>query len=240
MITASINTHRLLTRTRFPRPGCWSRFTPQDWYFVRDTLARDEKARAGFNAILDDTTAIPLILDNDLLFQTIVQNRQAARALSPELYFYLIIRHSLHERGIDDAIVADYMAGVCADHGCGPEKGPEEINRSVDRMYSVDYLEALNEADGYEHFFLHVQCAGQYLVLASFYPDYIERRSRRRGAPDVGYYEEVVISHLHAARAHVLADEFELEDTLRRVAAAFPIARRALNHTTREFLSLGR
>ena len=42
-----------------------------------------------------------------------------------------------------------------------------------------------------------------------------------------------------AASRHALADEFELEETLGLVADAFPAARRAMNHTVREYLSLG-
>ena len=237
MLTVS-NINRLLTMTRFPRPGCWFRFTPEDWYFIRDTLAHDEQSRAGFNAILDDPTAVPLILDNDRLFDAVVRQRRAL-TLSPELFFFIVIRHALHERGIDRPAVADYMAVVCADFGCGAAKGPQDINRCVDSLYSVDYLEALQQAGGHQKFFLHVQCANQFLVLTCLYPDFLHRRAERRGAPDVDYYEEVVVSHLAAAQNHVLADEFELHDTLGQVADVFPAARRAMNHTVREYLSLG-
>ena len=224
--------------TRFPRPGCWFRFTPADWYFIRDTLASSEQDKSGFNAILDDPQAIPLILDNDHLFEAVVLSRRGLQ-ISPELFFFLVIRHSLKERGISNMAVADYMTVVCADFGCGARKGPDDINRSVDSLYSIDYLEALQETSGHNKFFLHIQCANQFLVLTCLYPDYLHRRAERRGAPDVDYYEDVVVSHLEAAQYHILADEFELEETLGQVARAFPTARRALNHTVREYLSLG-
>ncbi len=224
--------------TRFPRPGCWFRFTPADWYFIRDTLASSAQDKSGFNAILDDPQAIPLILDNDHLFEAVVLSRRGLQ-ISPELFFFLVIRHSLKERGISNMAVADYMTVVCADFGCGAQKGPDDINRSVDSLYSIDYLEALQETSGPNKFFLHIQCANQFLVLTCLYPDFLHRRAERRGAPDVDYYEDVVVSHLEAAQHHVLADEFELEETLGQVARAFPTARRALNHTVREYLSLG-
>lgn len=237
MLTHDVSTS-LLTMTRFPRPGCWFRFTPADWYFIRDTLAPTERDKQGFNSILDDPQAIPLILDNDLLFDTLVRSRRGL-TVSPELFFFLVIRHALKERGITAMAVADYMAVVCADFGCGASKGPDEINRSVDSLYSIDYLEAIHEAGGHHKFFLHVQCANQFLVLTCLYPDFIHRRAERRGAPDVDYYEGVVVSHLEAAQHHALADEFELEETLGLVASTFPTARRAMNHTVREYLSLG-
>lgn len=237
MLKVDVSTS-LLTMTRFPRPGCWFRFTPSDWYFIRDTLAPTEREKQGFNAILDDPQAVPLILDNDRLFEAVVQSRRGLM-VSPELFFFLVIRHTLKERGITEVAVADYMTVVFADFGCGSQKGPEDINRSVDSLYSVDYLEAIQGASGHHKFFLHVQCANQFLVLTCLYPDFLHRRAERRGAPDVDYYEDVVVSHLEAAQKHVLADEFELEETLGLVADHFPAARRAMNHTVREYLSLG-
>ncbi len=237
MLTESVSSS-LLTMTRFPRPGCWFRFTPADWYFIRDTLAPTDRSREGFNAILDDPAAISLILDNERLFEEVVMSKRGLQ-VSPELFFFLVIRHTLRERGITAVQVADYMAVVFADFGCGASKGPDEINRSIDSLYSVDYLEAIQEAGGHHKFFLHVQCANQFLVLTCLYPDFIHRRAERRGAPDVDYYEQVVVSHLEAAQKHVLADEFALEETLGLVADSFPAARRAMNHTVREYLSLG-
>ncbi len=38
---------------------------------------------------------------------------------------------------------------------------------------------------------------------------------------------------------HALAEEFALDDTLTQVASAFQPARRAMNHTVREYLSQG-
>jgi hypothetical protein len=84
-----------------------------------------------------------------------------------------------------------------------------------------------------------VQCANLFLVLTSLYPDFLHRRAERRGAPDVPYYEQVVVSHLQSACKHVLAEEFALEDVFSRLSEAFPPVRRALNHTVREYLSLG-
>jgi hypothetical protein len=87
--------------------------------------------------------------------------------------------------GIKELAVADYMAVVCADFGCTPTKGPDAINHSVDSLYSVDYLEAIESASRHHKYFLHVQCANQFLVLTCLYPDFLHRRAERRGAPDV-------------------------------------------------------
>jgi hypothetical protein len=77
------------------------------------------------------------------------------------------------------------------------------------------------------------------MVLTCLYPDYLHHRAERRGAPDVDFYEGVVMSHLQAAGHHVLAEEFALDEVLLRLSDAFPPVRRAMNHTLREYLSLG-
>ena len=100
-------------------------------------------------------------------------------------------------------------------------------------------MTSIAKANGHDRFFLHVQCANQFLVLTSLYPEHLKRRAERRGAPGLDYYEGVVISHLLAASQHRLAEEFALDDLLSMLAQAFPPVRRAMNHTVREYLNLG-
>ena len=224
--------------TRFPRPGCWYRFSAADWQFIRDSLALTPQDRDSLMTLLDDPETVKMILDHPKLFEAVVMGRRAA-LLSPEMFFFTIVRHTLKQAGVDDLEVADYIAVVCADFGL-PATAEQTIpSNRLHSLYSIDYIQALENAGAHERFFIHVQCANQFLVLTSLYPDFLHRRAERRGAPDVDYYEKVVVSHLEAAGRHALAGEFALDDTLSEVAAAFPPARRALNHTVREYLSLG-
>jgi hypothetical protein len=143
------------------------------------------------------------------------------------------------QAGLDDLEVADYIAVVCADFGLPATAEQRLPSSKLDSLYSIDYIEALENAGSHERFFIHVQCANQFLVLTCLYPDFLHRRAKRRGAPDVDFYEKVVVSHLEAAGKHALAEEFALDDTFAHVASVFPPARRAMNHTVREYLSLG-
>lgn len=187
---------------------------------------------------MEDQEAVRMILDHPKLFQALVLSSKAA-LLSPELFFFVLVRHTLKQAGVDDMEVADYIAVVCADFGLPATADQMIPSHRLESLYSIDYIEALENARPHERFFIHVQCANQFLVLTCLYPDFLHRRAERRGAPDVDFYEKVVVSHLEAAGKHVLAGEFELDDTLAEVAAVFPPARRAMNHTVREYLSLG-
>lgn len=223
---------------RFPRPGCWYRFTSADWQFIRDSLALTQKNRESFISLLDDPEAVQMIVDHPKLFDALLMGKHAA-CLSPELFFFVVVRNTLKRIGIEEMEVADYIAVVCADFSTATSGNQNLNEKRMESLYSVDYIAALEQAPRHEKFFIHVQCANQFLVLTSLYPDFLHRRAERRGAPDVGYYEQVVVSHLESAAKHALAEEFALEDTLQRLAVAFPPVRRAMNHTVREYLSLG-
>lgn len=223
--------------TRFPRPGCWYRFTAADWQFIRDALALTQRERDSLVSLLDDPDAVQMILDHPKLFEAIM-GRQAA-VISPELFFFVTVRHTLKRVGVQELGVADYIAVVCADFGLPATAAQKLPPNRLESLYSIDYITALENAGSHERFFIHVQCANQFLVLTSLYPDFLHRRAERRGAPDVEFYEQVVVSHLEAAGRHALAEEFALDQTLTHVAHAFPPARRAMNHTVREYLSLG-
>lgn len=223
--------------TRFPRPGCWHRFSPSDWNFIRDALALSSRERQSLEELLTDPESVRLILDHPKLFEAMVMTRKAA-FLTPECFFFVLVRHTLKRAGVEDLEVADYIAVVCADFGLSSGARGNPAGK-LQSLYSVDYITALENAGAHERFFIHVHCANLFLVLTCLYPDFLHHRATRRGAPDVHFYEQVVVSHLEAAGKHALADEFDLQETLEHVAESFPPARRAMNHTVREFLSLG-
>jgi hypothetical protein len=208
-----------------------------DWQFIIESLGMSERGRESLASLCDDPDSVRSILDHPKLFDAVAVQRRAAM-LSPTLFFFVVVRHTLKRIGVEDLQVADYLAVVCAEFGMPT---PRQVDAQADKMslYSIDYLEALDQARGPEKFFIHVKCANQFMVLTCLYPDYLHHRAERRGAPDVDFYEGVVMSHLQAAGHHVLAEEFALDEVLLRLSDAFPPVRRAMNHTLREYLNLG-
>ncbi len=186
----------------------------------------------------DDPDALRHVADHPRVFEALVMSPRAA-LVSPELFFLVVVRHTLKRIGVEELEVADYIAVVCSDYGVPPRRTAQAGESGPERLYSMDWMHALEKARGHEKFFIHVQCANQFLVLTCLYPDFLHHRAERQGAPDVGYYEGVVSTHLDAAGRHVLAEEFALREVLTRLADRFPPVRRAMNHTLREYLSLG-
>jgi hypothetical protein len=186
----------------------------------------------------DDPEAVRHVADHPRVFESLVMSPRAA-LVSPEFFFLVVVRHTLKRIGVEEMEVADYIAVVCADFGVPPRPRSQPAPQEPERLYSLDWIQALEKARGHERFFIHVQCANLFLVLTCLYPDYLHHRAERRGAPGVGYYEGVVSTHLDAAGRHVLAQEFALREVLTRLADGFPHVRRAMNHTLREYLNLG-
>lgn len=186
----------------------------------------------------DDPDVVRFVADHPKLFEGLLMGRRSA-VLSAELFFFVVVRHTLRCIGVQDLEVADYIAAVCADHGLSSRNSAPQPKAAPARLYSIDYLQALESAGSHEKFFIHVQCANQFLVLTCLFPSFLHHRAERRGAPDVEFYEGMVVTHLEAAGRHALAEEFALDDVLMRLSQAFPPVRRAMNHTLREYLYLG-
>ncbi|MDB6075479.1 MAG: hypothetical protein JWO89_3119 [Verrucomicrobiaceae bacterium] len=224
--------------TTLPGTGCRYRFTPSDWKFIVESLDDSARGRAGLASLCRDPDSVQQILDHPKLFEAVVMSR-AAVAVSPVLFFSVVVRHTLKRIGVEEPEVADYVAIACAEFKMPAPGLATQPLAEIPSLYSADYIDALESARGPERFFIHMQCANQFMVLTCLYPSFLQHRAERRGAPGVGFYEGVVMSHLQAASHHVLADEFALHDVLERLSEAFPPVRRAMNYTAREYLSLG-
>ena len=105
--------------THFPRPGCWFRFTETDWNFIFQTLALTDRGKQSLSDLCQDPETVALILDHPKLFENLVI-RNCSALLSAELFFFIVVRHTLKRVGVTEVSVADYIAVVCADYGCRP------------------------------------------------------------------------------------------------------------------------
>lgn len=220
--------------------NCRLRFEPRDYDFIANTLSNGNAQKAGIIlSLTEDFDSLDALLEHEKLLHAVVSLRSPLE-ITPELYFYVLVRHVLKEASVNHVGLADYVAATLADFASGespmhPRRG-EEFN-SV--PYHIDFIEALNSASTYEQFYLHVKCGNQFMVLTGLFPRFLERREESRGAPGVRYYEGVARESFHAAAQHPLADEFALGEVYLLLAKQFPRTRRALNRMVREFLWLG-
>src|SRR2546423_1915375 len=149
---------------RLPKTGCQYRFTPTDWQFIIETLGLDARGRDGLAKLTDDPDSVRHILDHPKLFEAVIMSRRAA-VLSANLFFFVLVRHTLKRIGVEDIEVADYVAVVCAEFGMPSINPVLQKEPSLPGLYNLDYIQALENARGPERFFIHVQCANRFLVL---------------------------------------------------------------------------
>lgn len=220
--------------------SCRERLQPRDFEFILTALTGRPQARPeDLAALFDDPGSLTAILDHDRLVKAVLE-LPFPLGISPQLYFYVLVRRSLKQAGIDDVEIADYVAATLAAHAAGSPLGSTRGRRpDTDFTYHIDFIEKLEGLGEYDRFFLEVQCGNHFLVLTGLFPRFLEQRADRRGAPGLRYYEGVARHAFLVASDHPLAAEFAVSGVYHRLAECFGETRRALNRMADDYLFLG-
>ena len=89
--------------------NCRERFTAADFDFVVKTLSRTERDSVNLVELLTDSEARDSILDSPRLVESMLTG-DSPLTISPQLYFYVLLRHVLKETGLNDrALVAGHL-----------------------------------------------------------------------------------------------------------------------------------
>ncbi len=219
--------------------SCLERLTPTDFLFIQRALLDERSQSEALFSLLGDPESLISVVEHEKLFKAIVETAFPL-AISPQLYFFVLVRKSLMDAGIKELRIADYVAATLAAHSIGnPMKGIHPSREDVDFTYHVDFIEEMEGLSAYDRFFLQVQCGNSFLVLTGLFPGFLEHRATRRGSPRVTYYQEVARCAFRFAGEHPLADEFDLRSVYPLLADRFEDTRKALNHMAEDYLFLG-
>lgn len=217
--------------------NCRVQFTAADMDFITTVLGKDKNSITFLVSLLTDTETRDLILDDEMLFRALLEQRGCLK-VSPHLYFYVLVRHVLRDVGLEDRSVADYVAELLT------EFSREERTRCVLRgqLQPMDYffemLTALQTADDYTAFCLRAHIGNHSLFFSGVFPDRIRARAERRGFPGLQYYREMGRASFRAASHHRLANEFELAPIFDILSSRFEPTRLALNGLAERVFSL--
>lgn len=151
---------------------------------------------------------------------------------SPSLLFYVLVRHSLLDVGIEDRTVADYFAAVVREFGVRQRSTRVDDVDDQDHHYLVDILADLAVSTGDRQFKVSVHLGNYALWLSGLFPERIAARRLRRGGPDLDYYESLGGRGYAEASEHRLAERNGLEDVLRIAAEQAHQIRIALNRVS--------
>jgi hypothetical protein len=217
-------------------PNCRERLTASDFEFIVRALARSRRDSTSLAELLTDAEIRDTILDSDTLFQAILEDG-APLHISPQCYFYILLRHVLKEHGIASRDTCDYLASLLETFSradrmrapAGAGDGPQQ--------YMSDLLLALQNAAPTQSFLLRAHIGNYALFITGVFHDRVESR-RRRGGPNVGFYEGVGAANYDAAADHPVARQRALTGIYGELSERFHDIRLALNDAADRHLHL--
>lgn len=191
------------------------------------SAARARLEEEGVDALLDDPRVLnALLTDRDV-------------HASPGLIFYVLVRQALLEGGVTDPTTADYVASVVVAFGRGDRawRVSEESDREY--HYLIDMIAALVDAPERRAFLLRAHLGNYSLWLTGLFPDFVEGRVRRRGAPPLRYYEEMGSAGFRSASSSREAEGLGVAELFLEMSRSFSEVRVALNRVSDRHLWSG-
>ena len=216
--------------------NCRSRFTAVDFDFVVRTLARSQSESVSLVDLLSDSETRDSVIDSPRLIQAILCNDAQLR-ISSQFYFYVLARYVLRDVGIRDRKLCDYVGSLLENFSRAHVlQGPQADDESP-RQYLSDMLIALSRATQDEAFLLRAYVGNYSLFISGIFHENTQRRSLR-GAPDIGFYENIGRRNYHLLSSHATARRCELDDVYAELADRFRDVRLALNQLADRLLNL--
>src|ERR1044072_178245 len=115
------------------QPNGRVQFTAEDVDFIVSVLGPGTGSAENLVKLLADEPARDLILDDQSLFRALLEQRGCLR-VSSHFYFYVLVRHVFKRSGLEDRVMADYVAEVLAEYSrientrCVLPGRPEPLN----------------------------------------------------------------------------------------------------------------
>jgi len=220
------------------RPNCRVQFTAEDIAFVLQVLSPGTDTNPALVSLLTDEDSRDHILDDERLYQALLQGTGCLR-VSSHLYFYVLVRHVLRKAGIEDRRVADYVAELLAEFS-RLERIHLQLTADFNPLeYLFEMLAALQQADERTCFLISAHIGNHSLFLSGVFPERIRHRAEMKGFPDLSYYEGLGRSSYRVASDHRLAQRYELAPVFSTLSECFHETRQALNNLADRLFHLG-
>lgn len=217
--------------------NCRERFTADDFDFVVRALAKSESDSVNLVSLLTDAEARDSILDHPRLVHSILEHG-APLSISPQCYFYILIRHVLKQTGLNDRALSDYLASLLERFSqTARMRSPADGNANP-VQYVSDMLIALRNASPSQTFLIRAHVGNYSLFITGMFHETVQSRSLR-GAPDVSFYEDMGRSSFKAVARHQLAKSCALTGIYDALAEEFHEVRLALNRLADSLVHLG-
>ena len=210
-------------------PNVRASFGARELAFLVGVLGDTPAAREKIAARVADE-GIDRLLDEKRTLETVMNGGVSTVPL--ELLCYLLVRRALLEVDVDDRTIADYMAALLAEFSRSDAQAAQARNLT----YLVDVLGEIAQSPDSRAFELHAYLGEYSLWLSGVFPDHIVARVHRRGAPGLGYFEEMGISGYRVASHSQRASALGVDRLYRDCAERFGELRVALNKVSDRYL----
>src|SRR5205085_11238565 len=199
-------------------------------------LSRSPNDHVSLVDLLSDGETLDSILDHPKLVETILNNAGQLR-ISSQFYFYILARHVLKQAGIGDRKLSDYVGSLLETFSRANQlQSPEGIGDRA-HEYISDMLIALQRATPEQSFLLRAHVGNYSLFISGIFHENTHRRSLR-GAPAIGFYEQVGRTNYQLVASHETARRCELTDVFAGLADRFHDVRLALHELSDRLLHL--
>lgn len=220
------------------RPNCRIQFTAEDIEFVLQVLSPGTDSNPALVQLLTDEDSRDQILDDDKLYQALLENTGCLQ-VSSHFYFYVLVRHVLRQAGIENRQVADYVAELLAEFS-RLERVHLQLSADFNPLeYLFEMMAALQQADERMRFIIRAHIGNHALFLSGVFPDRIRHRAERKGFPDLSYYENMGRANYRVASDHRLAQRYEVAPVFSTLSECFLETRKALNDLADRIVHLG-
>jgi hypothetical protein len=220
------------------QPNCRTQFAAEDIDFILSVLGQKIGTADCLVKLLADEDTRDLILDDDALFEALLERRGCLQVTS-RFYFYILVRHVFLGSDIQDRKVADYVAEVLTEFSRTERARCVVPGQNNPLDYLFEMLTALRTADDRTSFYIRVHIGNHSLFLSGVFPERIRFRAEARGFPDLRYYEGLGRTQYRMASDHRLAQRYEVANIFNTLADRFAATRIALNDISERLFSLG-
>ena len=212
------------------------RFTAADFSFLSDLLAPGEGYRHLWT-LWEDPEALREMLDLKEVLRGLLDST-GALSVSPQFYFYVLVRHAFLDAGIEDPGIADFVAGVMSER---VSTDPSDVLCGVPSglTHAADFVSILENAHGRLRFHLQIAAGNQFLVLTGLFPGFLQRRCERGGAPGIEFYEAFASRAYKEASENTAAPRGVPRRMFGELSECLHDARCSLNRIAEEFVFLG-
>lgn len=215
-------------------PTIRASFDRKDARHLVQLLGRDDPELGERARVRLEEEGVDSLLDDPRVRNALLTDPRAGA--SPAVVFYVLVRQALLESGIDDRRTADYVASLVLDFGRGDRAYRISEETDEEFHYLVDIVTRMGDVRDRKAFLLRAHLGNYSLWISGLFPDYLEARVQRKGAPPISYYENLGSTGFRMAADSPQAESLGVEEVLREVGREFSGVRTALNRVSDRYL----